>query len=224
MKEITSCFSELQRSLQASEILRERIIIDESVRTAVLAFALEKTDPTASKQIKERFERNDMRFEEALSLLAELRVSNRAHTTTGTPTIAEVKEGCTFCKGRHPLSKCWFNDPSLAPERLRGKICSKCKSIGHSAKDCKGPKEKAHSLSEQETFCFGLSHFVCSTGSHSTSKPLVILDSECTIHMMPVREVLTLRMQSRCPTCFQHSKVYSIYFACTIGTPQSRLH
>tara|TARA_R110002050_G_C8873231_1_gene508298 strand:- start:84 stop:1328 length:1245 start_codon:yes stop_codon:yes gene_type:complete len=188
-KEIRSTYSELRRSIEASDALRERIIIDESVRTAILAFALEKTDPGTAQQIKDRFERSDITFEQALSLLAEQRVSYRAHIT-GTPTVAAaaVKEGCTFCKGRHSLSKCWFNDPSLAPERLRGKICTKCKSVGHSTKDCNGEKEKANFLSDQDKYCFGLSHVVLVSAT-SSSRPTVILDSGCTIHMMPTREI-----------------------------------
>ena len=188
VKEITSAYAELRRSIDASDVLRNRITIDESVRTAILAFALEKTDPSAAQQIKERFERDEVTFEQALSLLAEVRISSRTHMT-GTPLVAAVKEGCTFCKGRHPLTKCWFNDPSLAPDRLQGKICSKCKSIGHSSKDCKGAKEKANAVSEQEMYCFNLSHFVFSASSSSTAKPIVILDSGCTTHMMPVRAV-----------------------------------
>ncbi len=193
VKEVTSLYAELRRSIQASDALRNLITIDASVRTAILAFALEKTDPIASQQIKERFERGAATFEQAVSLLAELRMCNRS-TLTGTPTVAVAvakRDPCPFCKGRHALSKCWFNDPSLAPERLKGKICTKCKTVGHSPDECKGKKSSSCNMSDQEQYCFGIRHNVFTATKSPGDVPPVILDSGCTIHMMTTRDIFS---------------------------------
>tara|TARA_R110002050_G_scaffold300758_2_gene472296 strand:- start:1391 stop:2632 length:1242 start_codon:yes stop_codon:yes gene_type:complete len=189
VKEITSTYAELRRCIEASDALRGRIIIDESLRTAVLAFALEKSEPAAAQQIKERFERAAITFEQAVSLLAEAKISTRSHIS-GTPTVAANTDGCSFCHGRHPLSKCWFNNPDLAPDRLRGKICVKCKSVGHNSKECKG-KASANTVSENEKYCFGLRHNVYTAATSGRGNPFVILDSGCTIHMMSTKDIFS---------------------------------
>lgn len=190
VKEVTSSFSELRRAIDASAVLRENVIIDESIRTAILAFALEKIEPTASSQIKERFERNEITFEQAKSLLAEVRVTHRK-APTGLPSVsANSSKRCEHCDGAHPLSKCWFNDPSLAPERIRAKICKYCKKVGHATKDCQHQLSKANSVRDSDeplldgkNYCFGLRHVVSVASSSSEFFP-VILDSGCTTHMM----------------------------------------
>ena len=188
VKEITSAYAEAHRSIQASDALRDNVIIHESIRTAILAFAVEKLEPAASQQIKEKFERNDISFEQAVSLLAEVRVTHRG-SFPGGPTIAMVerKRTCTFCNGSHEVDKCWFKDPSLAPERLRSKICKTCKRVGHATKDCnssqKGNANLLNGEAERPSFTYGLTHHVNNASCSSATTP-VILDSGCTIHMM----------------------------------------
>ena len=187
VKEITSAFAELQHSLHASPVLQQVVTIDPSVRTAILAFALEKTDPTAAAQIKDRFEKNEITFEQAVSLLAEIRVTHGPRIT-GNPSVNTAQtdgNACVNCNGRHPVEKCWFRDPSLAPERLRSKICTKCKKIGHPTKSCTAFPASSSSVSAASTnvhFSFGVRHLVYSASSADSAT--VIVDSGATIHMM----------------------------------------
>ena len=195
VKEITSTFSEMRRAIQASDALRHNVAIDENVRTAILAFAIEKSEPAASLQIKERFERGAITFEQAVSLLAEVRLTHR-HVVTGPPTVnANTGGNCGYCNGRHTLDKCWFNDPSLAPERLRNKICKNCKKVGHATSECSVTKTKANSVHDvsplPRNFCFGVSHKVNAATSSSGATPPVILDSGCTIHMMNSKSIFS---------------------------------
>tara|TARA_R110002050_G_scaffold286672_1_gene437401 strand:- start:3525 stop:4469 length:945 start_codon:yes stop_codon:yes gene_type:complete len=182
-KEVMAAFSEMQRSISASPQLAARVNIHESVRTAVLAFAIEKTDPSAAQQIKERFERDAITFDQAVSLIAELRVTTSSSIT---PFITNnlSKDLCSFCQGRHQVEKCWFRDPTLASDRIREKgICKLCKKIGHNTKDCvkAGNEKKKHA--------FIVRHVALAASSPSPSLPSVIIDSGCTIHMFHDRRL-----------------------------------
>tara|TARA_R110002050_G_scaffold300579_1_gene470595 strand:+ start:18 stop:1280 length:1263 start_codon:yes stop_codon:yes gene_type:complete len=196
VKEVTSAFAELQHALQASPVLVNTVVIDPSIRTAVLAFALEKSDPTAASQIKERFERNAISFEQAVSLLAEIRVTHRS-SVTGNPVSVNAVEGklCPNCSGHHTIEKCWFRDPSLAPERLKQKICTICKKIGHPTKNCPSRGTNAVSTSESAGsgnvphFTFGVRHKVYTATTDSV--PTIIVDSGATIHMMSDRTIFS---------------------------------
>lgn len=198
VKEITSAYAEMRRSIEACDTLRENITIDQNVRTAVLAFAIEGTEPSASLQIKERFERNAISFEQAVSLLAEVRVTHRGTVVTGGPNIAAItqRDSCTHCNGKHHVSRCWFKDPSLAPEKLRLKICRSCKTVGHPTSECtKGNNGNAVTSalqggnSTRMSFNFGLYHYVLSL--HPSQEPVIIIDSGCTIHMMTTRSLFS---------------------------------
>ena len=196
VKAITSSFSEMRRAIEASDALRGHVVIAPTVRTAILAFAIERSEPAAASQIKERFERDAITFEQAVSLLAEVRVTHRK-IVTGTPIVnANTTSHCDYCNGSHPVSRCWFKDPSLAPERLRSKICKDCKKVGHATKDC--PKtNRANTVQEGEDsanlrqMCFGVRHVVNSASSSSAEVFPIIMDSGCTIHMMSSRAMFS---------------------------------
>lgn len=192
VKEITSHFAEMRRAIQASDALRGNVVIDDNLRTAVLAFAIEKSESAASLQMKERFERNAITFEQAVALLAEVRLTHRK-IVTGTPMVNAntSSKRCDNCNGLHPLEKCWFADPSLAPERLQAKICKICKKVGHPTKDCVG-KGKANSVREgnAKEMCFGLRDQVYSASLSADVAP-TILDSGCTTHMMTSRALFS---------------------------------
>lgn len=197
VREITSAYSELQHALRASPVLQNAVVIDQSVRTAILAFALEKSDPTAASQIKERFELNAITFEQAVSRLAEVRVTHKG-AVTGNPVVNSLSDqgSCTNCKGKHPFEKCWFRDPSLAPERLRSRICTRCKKIGHATKSCPilfsastVSERTAKYESQTEHVVLGVRHVVYSTCAGSPSP--IIVDSGATIHMMHDREMFS---------------------------------
>ena len=216
VKEITGAFAEMQRSIQASDFLRNRVVIDESVRTAILAFSVEKTDPSAAQQIKERFERNAISFDQAISLIAEVRVTASTTSPTVSPFVGNVsnKISCDYCKGRHPIEKCWFKNPSLASDKVKAKgICRLCKVIGHHTKDCK----KGHSSSSskennnggsRKKHVFIMRHLALSTTTPSTSSapPEIIVDSGCTTHMMYDRRLFSSYTDG--PPSFA-SKVYT---------------
>lgn len=189
VKDITASFAEMQRSIQASQYLAPRVNIDENVRTAVLAFAVEKSDPAAAQQIKERFERNAISFDQAVSLIAEVRVTTTSSSTS--PFLVNVvSQGgtCSYCNGRHSIDNCWFNNPSLASKEIRAKgICRICKRIGHHTKDCKkdsSKDEQADQGKEKKKHAFMLRHVALANSASSSSSPSIIIDSGCTTHMV----------------------------------------
>ena len=211
VKEVTSAFAELQHALRASPNLQNTVVIDPSVRTAVLAFALEKSDPAAAAQIKERFERNAITFEQAVSLLAEIRITHRS-AVTGNPSANAVsgENLCSHCNGHHSIERCWFRNPQLAPEKLRGKICTFCKKIGHATRSCPRSQMAATATSSnqdgaasssQTHFTFGVRHDVFAA---TTTPSTIIVDSGATIHMMFDKEMFTTYNAGPPPTAIQN--------------------
>lgn len=210
VRQITSSYSELMRSLQASDFLRNRVIIDESVRTAILAFAIEKSDPGAAQQIKERFERNNISFDQAVTLIAEVRITTSSASSFGAGSASHVvanatdRSSCSYCKGKHSTENCWFKNPAVAPEKYRNNLCRKCKIVGHHTRDCKKKASVAQastqssssssassiSSSNRKKIVFCVKHRVNSVKTDSQA-PAIILDSGCTTHMMRDKHVFS---------------------------------
>ena len=205
IREITAAFAEMHRSIQASDFMRNRVVIDEAVRIAILAFSIEKTVPTASQQIKERFERNAITFEQATSLIAEVKVTadtstSSSSSSSATPFVGqtETKSTCGFCKRQHSIEKCWFRNPSLASEKIRAKgICKSCKIIGHHTKDCKKnmKDESKQDLNKQlgkKKHVFTVRHMALANSVPTEdAPPSIIIDSGCTTHMMYDRKLFS---------------------------------